>query len=260
MQVSNFETLVKDFLAIKKTKFDSVKRLVANFDHRKYLAKKKENFRKAKQLIENFKHNDVYKKFIKFDLFKILKLKLSENQISDIVAFVLNPQKTTYAKDILLDILKEAQQYASQEQSSIVKKLLIAVMNTNKDLIRVKREYHGSKSRIDIRIFSRFFVVDMEMKIDGGSETYIADEYQTRREYDDLKKFAEKNKIDNYIGLFVSPSGYCPASANFISLPLYKLSEIIANCINRKDRNFQNDLDKEIHFVLSHFFTSKYIF
>ena len=79
MQVSNFETLVKDFLAIKKTKFDSVKRLVANFDHRKYLAKKKENFRKAKQLIENFKHNDVYKKFIKFDLFKILKLKLSEN-------------------------------------------------------------------------------------------------------------------------------------------------------------------------------------
>ena len=260
MQASDFEILVNDFLAIKRTKFDNVKRLVANFDHRKYLAKKKENFRKAKQLIESFKNNDIYKKFVKFDLFKMLKLKLSENQISDIVAFVLNPQKTTYAKDILLDILKEAQQYASQEQSSIVKKLLTAVVNTNENLIRVKREYPGSKSRIDIRIFSRFFVVDMEMKVDGGSETYIAGEYQTRREYDDLKRFAEKNKIENYIGLFISPFGCCPASTNFISFPLYRLAEIIINCINRKSKNLENDLDKEIYFVLRHFFTSKYIF
>ena len=261
MSVTQFEVLVSNYQFIRKKKFDNIKKLIENFDYRKFLIKKRENFRKAINLIENFKNNNIYRKFIKFDLFKTLRLNLKENQISDIVAFVLNPQNIKCAKYILIDILKKSQQYALKEQTVILEEVINAVINTNDDFIKVKREYPGNISRIDIRIFSKSFVVDIEMKYDGGSETYINKEYQTEREYKDLKTFAEKNKIDNYIGLYISPFGNLPASPNFIPLPLYKLAEIIINWLNKDLKNkLEDDLDKEIYFVLRHFFSSKYIF
>ena len=261
MNVTHFEILVNNYQAIRKIKFNNVKRLIEDFDYREYLRKKEENFRKIKQLIENFKSDDIYKEFIKFDLFKALKLNLKENQISNIIAFVLNSQNVKCAKYILIDILKESQRYASKEQSVRVEKIINVVTATSNDSIKVKREYIGNKSRIDIRIFSRYFVIDIEMKYHNSSETYINGEYQTKREYDDLRIFTEKNKIDNYIGLYISPFGNHPISLNFISLPLYKLAKIIVNWINEVLKNDLEDyLDKEIYFVLKHFFSSKYIF
>jgi len=261
MRATQFEVLVSNYQSIRMRKFDKIKKLIENFDYRKYLIKKRENFSKAKELIENFKNNNIYRNFIKFDLFKTLRLNLKENQISDMVAFVLNSQNIKYAKYILIDILKEAQQYASKEQAVILEKIINAVMDTNDNFIKIKREYPGNTSRIDIRIFSKSFVVDIEMKYDGGSETYINREYQTKREYDDLKIFAERNKIDNYIGLYISPFGNHPASSNFISLPLYKMADIIVNWINKTLKTgLKDDVDKEIYFVLRHFFSSKYIF
>jgi len=261
MDITCFEILINNYQEIKRIKFDKVKKFIENFDYKKYLIKKKENFRKVKELIENFKNDDIYKKFTKFDLFRSLKLNLKENQISDIVAFVLSPQNIKRAKYILIDILKESQRYASKEQSVIVEKAINAVTVTSNNSIKVKREYRGNKSRIDIRIFSQYFVIDIEMKYYNSSETYINGEYQTEREYDDLKTFAEKNKIDNYIGLYISPFGNYPTSPNFICLPLYKLIEIIVNQLNEGlKNNLKDDLDKEIYFVLRHFFSSKYIF
>jgi len=261
MRTTQFEVLVNSYQSIRMKKFDNIKKLIENFDYRKYLLKKRESFRKAIKLIENFKNNNIYRKFIKFDLFKTLRINLKENQISDMISFVLNSQNIKCAKYILIDILKEAQQYASKKQVVKLEKIINAVMDTNDHFIKVKREYPGNISRIDIRIFSKSFVVDIEMKYDGGSETYINREYQTKREYEDLKIFAERNKIDNYIGLYISPFGNFPASPNFISLPLYKLAEIIINWLNKDLKNeLEDDLDKEIYFVLRHFFSSKYIF
>ncbi|MCD6367088.1 MAG: hypothetical protein J7L46_06075 [Bacteroidales bacterium] len=68
----------------------------------------KGQFNKARDLLESFKSTGIYEKAISYDLFRILKVNVLENDISDVVASIIDPSKSPFGKDILMKIVKNA--------------------------------------------------------------------------------------------------------------------------------------------------------
>ena len=189
-------------------KFDVVRQVVKTFEE-KYLERFKKELEKEKLeekrqlneailLLGRFKGTDIYKKATTYDLFRILRTNASENDISNVVASVIDPSKSSFGKDILRQILNLAKQ--TPKNSVRINGIYEIIKNTPKNKFTCKREYPAESSRIDIRIFTRNHdiknvVIDFEMKVEGGSETKKDGKFQTERECKDLLKFAQDKDI-----------------------------------------------------------------
>jgi len=254
--------------------FDAIKQVVKTFEE-KYLERfkkelekekleEKNQFNKAVDLLKSFKSTGIYEKAISYDLFRILKVNVLENDISDVVASIIDPSKSPFGKDILTKIAKLAILKDPKNINGIYK----IIKDTPENRFVCKREYAGESSRIDIRIFTRNsdieknVVIDFEMKTEGGSETEKDGEFQTEREYDDLLKFAKSKKIpaENILAFFVTPYGSNPMSKDFIPLAMDELRDIILNILMDKKETELNNFDGCAIGAICHFFTSGYIF
>ncbi|MBW1938329.1 MAG: PD-(D/E)XK nuclease family protein [Deltaproteobacteria bacterium] len=254
--------------------FDAVKQVVKIFKEkylerfRKELEKEKleekEQFNKAVDLLKSFKSRGIYKKAISYDLFCILRINVLENDISDVVASVIDPSKTPFGKDILMKIAKHAILKDPKNINGIYK----IIKDTPENRFVCKREYAGESSRIDIRIFTRNsdieknVVIDFEMKTEGGSETKKDGKFQTKREYKALENFAKSKKIPpkNILAFFVTPYGSNPMSEKFIPLAMDELRDIILNILMDKKETELNNFDGCAIGAICHFFRSGYIF
>lgn len=248
--------------------FDAIKQVIKTFEE-KYLERfkkelekekleEKRQFNKARDLLKSFKSTDIYKKAISYDLFRILKVNVLENDISDVVASIIDPSKSPFGKDILMKIVKNTISKDPQNINGIYK----IIENTPENRFVCKREYAGESSRIDIRIFTKNsdidnVVIDFEMKTEGGSETEKDGKFQTEREYEDLKSFAGKIPI---LAFFVTPYGSNPMSKDFIPLAMNKLQGIILNVLMDRKETELNNFDECATGAISHFFRSGYIF
>lgn len=259
-------------------KFDAVKQVVKIFEE-KYLERfKKElekekleeqrQFDKARLLLEKFKSTGIYKKAISYDLFRILKVNVLENDISNVVASVIDPSKSPFGKDILIKLLENTISKDPENIKEIYKKIYKIIKNTPENRFVCKREYAGESSRIDIRIFTRNFdiennaVIDFEMKTEGGSETKVDGEFQTKREYNALVDFAESKTIPakNILAFFVTPYGSYPTSKEFVPLAMNKLRKIILTILKDSKKTEFNNFDECSIGAICHFFRSGYIF
>src|SRR5207302_8418019 len=87
--------------------------------------------------------------------------------------------------------------------------------------LSVRRERWGYSSRADIDIFTRghdAFLVRIEHKIRGGTETFVAGKAQTPRLWNDaIERRSKELRIDpgNVIGIFLSPGGEPAISRDF---------------------------------------------
>jgi len=251
--------------------FDTIKQVVKTFKE-KYLERfKKElekekleeerQFKKAVDLLKSFKSTGIYKKAISYDLFRILKVNVLENDISDVVASIIDPSKSPFGKDILMKIVKNT---ISKDPKNI-KGIYKIIKDTPENRFVCKREYAGESSRIDIRIFTKNsdidnIVIDFEMKTEGGSETKKDGKSQTEREYEDLKNFAGKIPSKNILAFFVTPYGSYPRYKKFIPLAMDKLRDIILNILMDKKETELNNFDGCAIGAICHFFRSGYIF
>lgn len=219
------------------------------------IKKQKERFCLSKNLIKEYSNSDIFVNYGKYDLFKALNIKLNENSISDITSDILNPLKSPFGKRVITYIL-------IQSNKKHISKIL---QNTNDKYIKVKREQAGDNSRIDIRIFTtnplkENLIIDFEIKINHGEETFINDEYQTIREWNDLYIFSQKADVplENTIAFFVTPSGKSAKCKNFIPLSWHNLNQIICEVL---DERIESDkLDTDAIGTLKHFFKSKWLF
>lgn len=244
----------------KITPFSEVKQCIEDFQRKgllkKHLKQEEERVSTVKKLITEFKSTELYQELTQYDLFRRLNLKLTENQISDVTADLLDPFKFSFAKNILVQLLDSA---GKEKIATLFKQ------TGNKD-IRVHREYAGQQSRIDIRIFTQNTVtdnnavIDIELKVSGGSETKIKGKPQTIREWKDLEKFSEKKKIpkENIVAFFVTPHGNQAIEPNFISLSRDELNQHIYYEI--ADLKTVNGISPDGLAAIKYFLKSKWIF
>jgi len=225
------------------------------FDLTKYKNKKQLQLQLSQELLSHPNTIEFLENYSKHDLFKILKIKVSENQISDAIAFCLNPKKSAWGKEILLKLIRE---YSGNT------KLINIIEKTPSNKFYVKREWSGELSRIDIRVVTKNginspnTIVDFEMKVGSGEETFSEGEYQTQREWKDLLKLAESQNIpkNQVIAFYVSPLRSKPHSKKFVSIQYSEFNNLIKKVLlNSKDENYY-----DYKYALIHFLSSKHIF
>lgn len=208
-----------------------------------------------KTLVEKYKNTNICIKSQKYDLFSEIKIKLTENELSNIIADILNPTKSPFGKSILLRLLQ------GTNNDHLVRKF----NNINNDNIIVKREQSGDNSRIDIRIYTNLpadnIIIDIEMKVGSGRETtHKNGRSQTVREWDDLIAFAKSKNIpnQNIAAYFITPNGKIAQCPNFNSLSLFQLNEIILKELRTSKTSPL--IDKDGVSACRHFFSSRWIF
>jgi len=229
--------------------------VVNRFDLPKHKNKKHLQLQLSQDLLSHPSTLEFIENYSKNDLFKTLKIKVTENQISDIIAFCLNPKKSVWGKKILLNFIRKCSGNA---------KIINIIEKTPPNKFYVKREWSGELSRIDIRVITKNAIIfentiiDFEMKIGSGGETYSEGKFQTEREWKDLLKLAKSQKIpqDQVVAFYVSPLKSKPHSKKFINIQYSEFNSLIANVLlNSKDENCN-----DYKYALIHFLSSKYIF
>lgn len=280
MESKNLDMARKVVEAYRKTfpikEFDAVKQVVKTFEEKHLERFKKElekekleeqrQFDKASCLLKKFKSTGIYKKAISYDLFRILKVNVFENDISNVVASVIDPSKSSFGKDILMELLENT--ILKDPKNINIKRIYKIIKNTPKKRFVCKREYAGESSRIDIRIFTRNsdveknVVIDFEMKTEGGLETKKEGKFQTEREYEALENFAKSKTIppENTLACFVTPYGSYPMAKKFIPLAMDKLRDIILSVLKDREKTESSDFDECAIGAICHFFRSGYIF
>ena len=188
-----------------------------------------------------------------------------ENDISNVLAYVIDPSKSRFGKDILMKLLENTM--LKDPKNINIKGIYKIIKNTHKKRFICKREYAGESSRIDIRIFTKNsdignVVIDFEMKTEGGSETIKNGKPQTKREYEALVKFAESKNIHpkNILAFFITPYGSNPMSEKFVPLAMDTLRDIILRVLKDRKKTKLNNFDKCAIGAICHFFKSGYIF
>ncbi|MBD3344258.1 MAG: hypothetical protein GF401_04260 [Chitinivibrionales bacterium] len=216
----------------------------------------KERTRMVRSIVEIYSHSDLFEEAGRYDLFRRLRLQLREDDISNISADMLNPRKSPLGKSVLVHLLKKT------EKNEIAE----IINGTNANLIEVKREQVGDRSRIDLRVHTKNLsgensAVGFEFKVGHGSETFIDGEWQTVREWDDLMRFADERGIrrGNVVGFFITPNGIKSKSRDFQALSSQDFNEIICEVLNRYD-GIEDKIDFDGIGALRHFFKSRWLF
>lgn len=243
-----------------RSNYETLKNLVENYKsssiYIESLHRQAKRFSIVKGLIEDYKKTALSLKAQRYDLFRELKLKLSEDELSNITADIFNPQKSPFGKSILIRLLRKT---GKKEVASMIEQV-------REENIVVKREQSGDNSRIDIRIVTKNFsdenvVIDLEMKVRSGSETsHRSGKPQTIREWDGLIKFANIRGISkkNVVAYFITPYGTKAKSKDFLNLSRYELNQIIweeLDCMKE-----YATINKDGISALRHFFGSSWLF
>ena len=146
----------------------------------------------------------IAKYFNPIDLFKV---KFDELTHSNILSWAFDP-------------------YGSHNQGDLFFRYFIEYFNYSIKYdpwnYKVKKEFKGDESRVDIVIYSRDFVFFIENKTLSSEGVD-----QTNREYRDLLLFSEKMSIkkDSIFPIFLSPKGSKPLNENFRPITYRKLSK-----------------------------------
>jgi hypothetical protein len=258
------ENLLKN-ITVTANRFTQVKNLMNNFLasglFEKRIQARKQRFELTKHLVDDYRSSELFCYSQQYDLFKSLKLRFTENQISDIIADVLDPKISQFAKPIIIKL-------ATRIGAGTVAAIFQA---TPVDCITVVREVSGNSSRIDIRALTENktgenAILDIELKVANGSET-IDKDYgipQTIREWDDLYSYVMENdsyNVENVAGIFISKYGQYAASKHFIPLARNEFNAIIHEMLMMPYSAIEQTgvLDRDAIAAIRHFFNSKWI-
>ena len=180
-------------------------------------------------------YHDLLQSFIRviepFDCLLIAGWEPHENELSDVVAALFNPNwGHPFAVEILkhvLGALVSNGSLSAAKYESIQKSI-----GPERTQLFVRREHWGDSSRADIDVYTSgrdAFLVRIEHKIRGGAETFIRGQAQTSR----LWKDAAKVGIEpgNVIGIFLSPGGEPAASRDFRVLSFAEFADAVCSAL-----------------------------
>jgi len=165
----------------------------------------KQNIANIAHLLAKFKQSGVYR----FNIFRKLDIYANEHHLNDVIAQILDPRKNEpYARLILSEVL-------NQFPKSAAAKNIERLVNDGVPYA-VYREYDMYNSIPDICLSSEKFMIFIENKMRGGTETGIIGN-QTVRHWAGLSAEAARLNIpsDCLLGIFLTPEGDLASSENF---------------------------------------------
>jgi hypothetical protein len=165
----------------------------------------KDNIAELAQLLERFKQSGVYR----FNIFRKLDIYANEHHLNDVIGQILDPRKNEpYARLILSEVLN---QFPSSPAAQNIRSLIEEGVPYS-----VYREYDMYNSIPDICLRSDKFMVFIENKMRGGTETGLIGD-QTVRHWAGLCAEATRLNIssDCLLGIFLTPEGALASSENF---------------------------------------------
>ena len=166
-----------------------------------------------------------------------------ENEFSDALAQLFNPYLGHGFNKVLLRSLLHAvaQKIAGTELATDIEGIAAALDRTDPALIRVDRNYYHRDGKPDIVILgadpSAQFIILIENKKAGGSETLTLKGHQTNRYYKILKKLANDRKVDEHrtIAIFLTPTGLSAIDRSFVALSTQELSSAMLEALDTVD-------------------------
>lgn len=165
----------------------------------------KDNIADLARLLNKFKQSGVYR----FNIFRKLDIYANEHHLNDVIAQILDPRKNEpYARLILSEVLN---QFTASASARNIRHLLGDGIP-----YAVYREYDMYNSIPDICLRSEKFIVFIENKMRGGTETGLIGN-QTVRHWAGLCAEATRLNIsfDCILGIFLTPEGALASSENF---------------------------------------------
>jgi hypothetical protein len=194
----------------------------------------------AEKVLLHFKERQLHH----FDIFHKAGFRPNENMFSDALAALLNPREGHGLGTLALEkVLDRIEAKAPRSEAGTIKARLVQ----NRPFISVHREKREAKSIPDIAIISRDFIIFIENKIRGGSETYRRDQWQTIRQWQVLKSQGERLSIP-VLGVFLSPEGKLAMDQNFVPLSVDELVASLKDAVAVSNCPYQHSINVFLDF------------
>jgi hypothetical protein len=200
-------------------------------------------FRDDKKIYEQFidhinRHLSSAKKVMKsfedrglafFDLFRIAGFFAKEENFSNAVAAIIDPNKSHGLGNRPLESILEKIKHRNENKiSSILKAITIS------EYIHVRRELHLGPTIPDIVVESDKFIIFIENKIRKGNETITKNGQQIFRQKCALDNRGKHLPDDCLLGIFLSPEGKLPTDNDFVRLSVSEFVEAIEGILPTK--------------------------
>jgi hypothetical protein len=170
----------------------------------------------------------------RFDALSIGKFSPEENDLSDVLAQLFNPNASHGCGSAFLIA------FVRLLQKRYPEKILLSENEIKKNelYLQVIRESNETGTRPDIKITCPDFVIFIENKARGGSETYNEDGYQSERQWKALQENKQINS-SHRIGVLLSPEGQYPKCKHFLQLVASELAQAMLIAIRGKKTNIR---------------------
>ncbi len=167
-----------------------------------------------------------------FDCFMIGGWRPNENQLSDVIAGLFDQN---WGHDHSPAIFDSFLKVARGKSASPAIDYIQSLSRNERHNFSVKREQSGADSRADIDIYGQNFLVRIEHKIRGGSETLVRRKGQASRLLGNAIDRAKLLQIDkmNVCCVFLTPEGRAASIRDFIPLSFGDFADGIAECIRQ---------------------------
>jgi hypothetical protein len=219
----NYGKFQKDFFEKSKELLSVSHRLQADLNKETV-----HNLKNAKEITNKFNKSGLGM----FDIWRTVGFYANENNFSDGIAALLDPYEkhklSTKPIEKLLLIFKPFKQI-----QSTVSIILNSIRKQVESKVSVFREKIETSSRPDIEITSQDFIIFIENKLRGTSETFRNAYWQTDRMIEDLNRKGERLDIpeSNRLAIYLTPEGKKAINNKFICLSVRELVYAMKNAV-----------------------------
>jgi hypothetical protein len=182
-------------------------------------------YNKATNLLEYFNKNRINR----FDPFRIAGFVACEDNFSNVIAAIFNPRSSHGLGNSPLKLVLNKLLLQKFEK---VQPILKALEESNE--YHVNKRPHRKSSHPDIVISSDRFIIYIENKLRGRSETIISGKPQTARQKEDLQQRANQTGV-HWLGIFLTPEYKPPMDEDFLSLSAAQLVSAIREALDETD-------------------------
>lgn len=226
IQLKRAQALLNSFNAFRSARIVRSRELLARFAEVDLARGKEGNISNAKQLLNRYHLSGLHS----FKIFRIAGFSTNEKNLSDAIQAILDPNQTHGLGVLpLMSVLNAIRHRAPRKISFITKEL-----STKDFFIIIEREENAKDTIPDISITGRSFLIFIENKKRGGTETFLHNKYQTQRQWKQLVLRGKKMGIseNGILGIYFTPEGYSAKDQNFIPLHTREFVSAIREAVN----------------------------
>lgn len=247
-KLKDSHTLLATFNDERIKTINNAQRVLVSFQQKNlgnsFIKHKQKKLSQSKRVIEIFNTNNLHY----FDVFRKTGFTANENSLSNAIAAILDPNETHgLGINPILGVLNQLKNRNHQKIKNIQK-----LVKNNKSQIVVHRERREGNTIPDIEISCSEFVIFIENKVRGGSETTGSlNIWQTNRQWDALLSRGRDLDIPqkNLLAIFLTPEGEKAKNKHFVSLSVSDMVVALQSSVRKSiNPNTRRSLQAFLHY------------